>query len=515
MSIASTLPTRLRRNRTESRSTRPDAGFTLLEGLITITLMGVLAVSLSAVITTVLRTAPGAEGRDDDARSLLGLITYMPEDVNSTPAGNFDGDQNKASGCSDPGGGVNLIHMTWEENIGGSITTYLASYRYIDNGDGYKIYRFSCEQGDPTTLVRGMSAELPPIDESTWVTGDSPIIIAETLNSDGDINGLTLEIQTLSGGSLDFEMRTNNLNEVLPPVVFTPSGPISPTNAGPTAANVTTSTTKGDPVTFSLPASDPDGDGMIVTLGAIPPGWTRSLSGLTLTLDPKNSHPIGFIATIPYSVADPGGLTASATISLEIVAALATNNPPTAGAVVTTGVAGAATLINLPVNDPDADPLTVTWSGAHPSLSISATGTTMSITSDGSTSSPGPFNYTVTDPSGATATNTIQIGITTCNVTGLTPANPSVQLKTNGRLKNSVTFTVTYSGPCSDLILEYDNNLDDGSYDPTFLSFGAGTTVTVQGHPGGLNWSLGTHVMTLRDGIGNPAALFTSSLEVT
>jgi len=514
MSTSSTLPTRVRRSDTASRSTAPDAGFTLLEGLIVITLMGVLAVSLSAVITTVLKTSPAAEGRDDDARSLLGLITYMPEDVNSTPAGNFDRDETKVSGCSDPGGGVNLIHMTWQEDIGGG-TTYLASYRYIDNGDGYKIYRFYCEQGDPTTQVQGMSTELPPIDELTWAKGDAPLVIAESLNSDGDINGLTIEIQTLSGGSFDFEMRTNNLNEVLPPVVFTPGGPISPTNGGPTAANVVTTTTRGDPVTFALPASDPDGDGLIVTLGALPSGWSSSLSGLTLELDPRNSHPAGFIASIPYSVADPGGLTASATISVEIVTVLSANNPPTAAPVVTTGVAGAATLINLPVTDPDADPLTVTWSGADASLSISMTDTTMSITSDGTTNLPGPFTYTVTDPSGATASNTIQIGFTTCNVTALTSSNSTVKLKNSGRLKNSVTFNVTYTGPCTDLVLEYDNNLDDGSYDPTFLSFGAGTSVTVEGHPGGLNWSKGIHVMTLLDGIGNPPLGFTVNLEVT
>lgn len=486
----------------------------MLEALITITLMGVLTVSLSAVITTVLRTSPAAEGRDDDARSLLGLITYMPEDVNSTPAGGFDRDPNRASGCSDPGTGVNLAHMTWYEDIGGG-TTYLASYRYIDDGSGYKIYRFSCEQGDPTTLIRGMSAELPPIDESTWVAGDAPIIIAETVNSDGDINGLTIEIQTLSGGSLDFEMRTNNLNEVLPPVVFTPAGPVDPGNVGPSAADVSVSTTRGDAVTFALPASDPDGDGLIVTLDTLPAVWSRSLSGLTLTLDPKNSNAEGYIATIPYSVADPGGLTASATITVEIVAVLNVNGPPTADPVVETGVAGTATFIPLPVTDPDSDELTVTWSGEDPSLTISVTDTTMSITSDGSIAFPAPFTYTVTDPDGATASNTIVIGFTTCAVTGLTPSYEAVDLRPNSRLDNDVTFNVTYTGPCSDLVLEYDNDLDDGSYDPTFLSFGAGTSVTVQGHPGGLNWSLGPHAMTLRDGIGNPVALFTASLEVS
>lgn len=491
---------------------RSDGGFSLIEILVTITIMGIVATSLSLIITTVLTVSPGVESRNDDSRSLLGLVTYMPEDVNSTPAGNFDFDPSRDSGCSDPGDGVNLVHMTWSEDDG-TLTEYMASYRFVDNGSGYRIYRFACESGGTSTRVRPMSSNLPDIDESTWTQGDSPVYIDETVDGDGVVNGLTLSIDTVSGSSVDFEMRTNNPAETLSPLTPTTPTTVVPGNGEPSAGPVSVITTKADPVTFNLPVSDPDGDGLVVTLGDLPTGWTQNLSGLTLTLDPKSSNESPFTATIPYSAADPDGSTASSTITVEIVADSAANTAPTASPVITTGSTGAATLVNLPVEDVDADPLTVTWSGADPSLDISVTDTVMSITPDGSVSSPAPFTYTVTDPSGASASSSIEIVVTTCVVTGLTPASPSVALRKNGRLEESVDFEVTYTGPCTDLILEYDNNLADG-YDPIFESFGSGTGVSLQGQKKGLTWSPGDHVMTLKDGQFG-SAILTSTLKVT
>ncbi len=72
---------------------------------------------------------------------------------------------------------------------------------------------------------------------------------------------------------------------------------------------------------------------------------------------------------------------------------------------------------------------------------------------------------------------------------------------------------MSYTGACYNLVLGYDNDLSDGSQE-VFLSFATGLTVTLQGQPGGANWTLGDHDLTLRNGYtGTP--IFTAVLTVT
>jgi hypothetical protein len=176
--------------------------------------------------------------------------------------------------------------------------------------------------------------------------------------------------------------------------------------------------------------------------------------------------------------------------------------------------AGAPYIIDLPVSDPDNDPLTVAQPSGHSSLDIQVTGPTqLTVTSDGTLSNPGPFDYTVSDGALA-ATATVQLTVTTCSVTSLTPATTSAERKKSGKLSDSVTFSVAYTGPCNNLVLEYDSDLSDG-YQAIYLSFGAGTTVTVQGHPGGhSNWTVGAHTMSLKESQTGPT-LRTATLTVT
>jgi prepilin-type N-terminal cleavage/methylation domain-containing protein len=64
-----------------------DRGFTLVETVIVVALMGIVMSVLAATFVVVVRTNPANEARDDGARGLLGLSTWLPEDVSSTPPG--------------------------------------------------------------------------------------------------------------------------------------------------------------------------------------------------------------------------------------------------------------------------------------------------------------------------------------------------------------------------------------------------------------------------------------------
>jgi prepilin-type N-terminal cleavage/methylation domain-containing protein len=60
-----------------SAAGRRDRGFTLIEMLIVLTVMGTLTAVISSVIIVALRSTPSAEARVDDARGVQSLVTWL------------------------------------------------------------------------------------------------------------------------------------------------------------------------------------------------------------------------------------------------------------------------------------------------------------------------------------------------------------------------------------------------------------------------------------------------------
>lgn len=500
---------------TANMSTRRDRGMTLIELLITLTIIGTLAGAMALIITTVLKLSPTSEGRIDDANALLTLTAFMPEDVNSTPigttatpAGGFEFAKGLDSGCSGPTTGINLVRMTWIEEAA-TTQTFVAAYRYENSGDGYRIMRYTCLASQAPRIAE-MSNVLASIDETTWNPGDAPVSVVEHVEA-GLTTGLTFKVDTLNGDQFTVEMRTNDLAEELPPVPPFNIALIPPGNQPPQAGNVAVTTPQFVPVNVGIPASDPDGDGLTLVKMTGPSSWSYSISGLTMRITPNGLA--GGTQIVQYRVMDPWGEVAFGEIEVTVGPA-PLNNPPTAGNVTDTVVVGTNLIIDLPVSDPDGNPLTVTTSAPDPSLNVGINGTQLIVSSDGTAPGPLSFTYTVSDGFGGTATATVNLTITmsSCSVSGLTPSSTTVELKNNGYLKNTVTFTVAYTGTCSDLVLAFDNNLADG-YQPIYLQFGAGTSVTHQGNSGGLKWTLGNHTMTLQQGESG-SAILTANMNV-
>ncbi len=82
-----------------------DSGFTLVEVLIVTLIMGVVMTTLAAVTSVILRTASPTEARTDNARSVQGLVTWLPQDVDATPPTGFDTVDWPCSGPRPPGTG--------------------------------------------------------------------------------------------------------------------------------------------------------------------------------------------------------------------------------------------------------------------------------------------------------------------------------------------------------------------------------------------------------------------------
>lgn len=274
-----------------------DAGFTLPELLISIVLTALVGSVIAMVIVTSMKTAPVVTSRADGAVAVQGLTTWLPPDVDSAVPGQLDVNPAKSSGCIGADVGINLLHLSWDERFNSTTTNYVADYRFVTTAEGGQIVRVSCKGspslGAPSTLT--MSGKL-----STTV----PTVIPIDTNSDGLNDQVTFKIETLSGEIAYIDAATKNPDETLPPNKTSYTTTTAP-NASPIAGDISLNVNPSAPITFVLPASDPDGDTLTAILGTLPVGWTASVIGLQVTLTPNATTST---IEIQYRVVDPSGL---------------------------------------------------------------------------------------------------------------------------------------------------------------------------------------------------------------
>lgn len=370
-------------------NSRPD-GFTLPEVIVVVVIIGLLATVLAAVFSVIVRTQPTAEARVDDARSLLGVTTWFPGDVNSTPiepsasSPSWNIDPSAASGCSGaPTGTTNLIRLRWEEMSGGT-ALFEASY-VLANVGGWRIQRVYCEDGGPAELI-SLTSELG--DPST-----TPVVVTlryQVIDVGGlpisHVVGATMVISTIEGDTLTVDSVSESPSETLPtiPTGSTTSSSTTtstvavanPPVAGDLAVNLSLS---GSAFTITLPASDPDGTTpTFVSHDSTDP--RISIAPITGTLDLQLtalSGADGETFNFQYVVTD-GTATAQGTITITLVAGPSGTTTTTSTTTTSTTVPCAVTGLtaapspvqnqpkNNGTNDPESrltQPVVVTVSG--------------------------------------------------------------------------------------------------------------------------------------------------------
>jgi type II secretory pathway pseudopilin PulG len=498
-----------------------DRGFTLVETLLTVLMVALISGVIAVSASVIFRARPAAEARVDDARTLLGLTTYLPEDMNSTPPGGlelpttFADADSQTTGCSAGTDiGVSLARLTWTEDIG-SVQTYRANYRYVPSGAGGKIQRFSCTGNGPESVL-SMTSELPPLG-SSWAPGDAPVRFVAA-----GADGLDIEVTTVAGDTLALELRSDNPAVTLPPVPAVPGPVIPPGNLPPTTNDVTASTDVGMSVVVAADADDPDvADGLTIALGTPTNGWTATVSTLSVTVTPPPTAIAGDSTAITYTATDPYGQVSN-TSTITVTIALVPNTPPNAGNVSIPSVDEKVPyLINsFPVSDIDGDPLTITFGTTFPSGGILAAsqvgaGTDVSITADGTVTNPAPLTYTVSDGRGGSATGTIDItNVVLCVIGAVTPSATSVARTTPGKYlpNNGVLLTVPFTGPCGNLVawIDHDRNGTVTAFQATYATPGqTPATILIAGQtsvPIGLdNWDKATHNVFVENNVAASA----------
>jgi hypothetical protein len=188
---------------------------------------------------------------------------------------------------------------------------------------------------------------------------------------------------------------------------------VTPVDDAPIALDDEASTAQGVPVVLDVVGNDldPDGDALRVV------SFTQPEDGV-VTQDDDGAlvytPPDGFVGTarFAYTVSDPGGNTATATVTIYVVAG--GNGPPVAvdDAYDVPADASSALPVRANDSDPDGDPLTVVEvvQPAHGSVTLGADGTPI-YTPDPGYVGPDAFSYTISDGKGGEATADVALHV--------------------------------------------------------------------------------------------------------
>lgn len=202
------------------KTKRADGGFTLIELVVAIAVLGIIMPVITATFVVIVRNSPAVQTRTDDSRSTRGLSTWLPQDVLSTPPVVItDGSSTpgytltaRASDCASTAG-TNVLHMVWQENVGpnaATLTNFVANYRYVIVGATTQIKRYACSGiGLPpytNTLVRNATTAL-----------DGSSVGAVAVYSGARLAFVDVQVVTASGLQVLIRAASRNPAKVLGP----------------------------------------------------------------------------------------------------------------------------------------------------------------------------------------------------------------------------------------------------------------------------------------------------------
>lgn len=372
-----------RRSRADLGRARRDGGFTLVETIIVVVIIAIISGTLVSVVAVVLRTSPPSEVRADDARSLQGLVTWLPQDVDAAPPAGFSTDPAiwPCGGPAPASPNVNILTVQWTEKT--DVTRkFAAGYWYEQVGAEWHMARYSCDDGGTGTMGsperQNLTSALPPWNAFTRparvemctapvdTSGNCPSGSEVTGYTSPDVESLKLTVTRIDGVQSTIDAAPKNPDQDLgndPDAVTNASPKVSQTGfvyemfAGDTVVlDLATTDTPHDPV-------DPDGDPISVAIDTsepFPVGLTASTIdplAVEITTDPSLAP--GPLEKLFLVISDNRAGWVGATITIKIKPE--PNLPPTATSLTYNLSLGANDDVTLPLDvthgltDPNGD----------------------------------------------------------------------------------------------------------------------------------------------------------------
>ncbi|MFZ9230378.1 MAG: prepilin-type N-terminal cleavage/methylation domain-containing protein [Ilumatobacteraceae bacterium] len=202
-------------SRESSRDTR-DRGMTLVELLVTVTILGVIMSSLAAAVIVMLRAEAPTRDRIAESKDVTFLQAWIPTDLASAVSRNVDPTYQPAEKAPLPG--TNVITITRPDLSNPSSTSYVTiSYRYVQAGDEWQLRRYQILNPTSTTPVVtqvGVAHELaaPPVG---WTAAQTPShavrvtarnqVVLRPIGEDIDVTFASGDVFTTGGAGLSSE----------------------------------------------------------------------------------------------------------------------------------------------------------------------------------------------------------------------------------------------------------------------------------------------------------------------
>jgi hypothetical protein len=201
---------------------------TLVELLLTVTILGIIMSSLAAAVIVMLRAEAPTRDRISESKDVTFLQAWIPTDLASAVSRNVEPTYQPANNTNLPG--TNVITITRPDlSNGGTYVTI--SYRYVHDGDEWQLRRYEIRNPNgttPTVTQVGVAHELaaPP---ATWNPSQAPVhavtvtarnqVVLRPIGEDIDVTFASGEEFTTGGAGLSSEdaLPTNYTGGIVDP----------------------------------------------------------------------------------------------------------------------------------------------------------------------------------------------------------------------------------------------------------------------------------------------------------
>lgn len=161
---------------------RSEAGLTLPEMLLAVSILGIIVLPLTNAMVAGLRTSDRTADVLVTSADRQMLANYLPPDALSATAATAS---ESASGCLNPTG-ARVLLLTWSE-FTGAVTTYASDYRLVPVAAGKKLVRDRCITGgvaEEVTVAHDATSASPTVNGSAVA-----ITVTDSLGAQYTVSG--------------------------------------------------------------------------------------------------------------------------------------------------------------------------------------------------------------------------------------------------------------------------------------------------------------------------------------